>query len=401
MSIERRRWLIAADDITGAAEVAGAARSMGHAVRIVRHGADVGIDVGSTLVILDTDSRSLTAECAASRVTQLLRPWIASGWDLGYKKTDSVLRGNVAAEVQACLAATGKSSAVLLPVNPARGRTIQDGVLLVGGVPLHETEFSRDPEHPATVSDVRQLLNAAVGGHEHVSSPHDHSGARVLTSDVVAGEDLRHWAKCLRRDQLAAGGVEFFRAWLEHHSSQGSDSPAGVIPMLEPPLLAVCGSRSIGGRLACDQLVRSGGVPLSAPHDLTAPRLSSRRCGRWAKSAAETLDRAALVVMETGRLHADPAGVRNAVGASVAQVLSNRRVNSLLIEGGATASAILSRMDWNRLEVLGELDTGVVMLRAGPGMPLLILKPGTYRWPTALLEQIERVLTQQSIPGSR
>jgi len=47
---------------------------------------------------------------------------------------------------------------------------------------------------------------------------------------------------------------------------------------------------------------------------------------------------------------------------AVARLLSNVRIDHLLLEGGATASAICRRMKWTEFDITGELDTGVVQM---------------------------------------
>ncbi len=401
MTTEQVRWLLVADDITGAAEVAGAAVAMGYRVRIVRDGADPRAVSKAEIVVLDTDSRSLPPESAAARVQRLLRLWLATGRSLVYKKTDSVLRGNVAVELRSCLGESGHASTVLISANPTRGRTVQSGVLYVGGVALHETDFARDPEHPATASDLQHLIGADPQEHEHLKSPTGKSSARFITADAMTADDLTRWAEAVNPEQLPAGGVEFFQAILKHASSSRKSHRAVERPILHPPLLTVCGSRSIAGRLARDELLRCGGVLLRAPHDLVAARLASRRCTRWAKNAAQALISEKMVVLETGRVNADPARVRDAVAVSVGQVLKSTEVKSLLVEGGATASAILANMGWNSFEVIGEIEAGTVALRLDANSPTLVLKPGTYRWPPDLLDAIEQAMRSEKAPISQ
>jgi len=48
---------------------------------------------------------------------------------LVYKKTDSMLRGNVGSELEALLELTGCDAAVLAPSLPENGRRVKDGML--------------------------------------------------------------------------------------------------------------------------------------------------------------------------------------------------------------------------------------------------------------------------------
>ncbi len=70
------------------------------------------------------------------------------------------------------------------------------------------------------------------------------------------------------------------------------------------------------------------------------------------------------------------------LGAAVEDVLASVVVNHLLVEGGATAAALIRRFGWHRLHVLKELAPGVVSVQvAGRGNLILTMKPGSYAWP--------------------
>lgn len=55
---------------------------------------------------------------------------------------------------------------------------------------------------------------------------------------------------------------------------------------------------------------------------------------------------------------------------------------ALIIEGGATAFAILSKMQWNRFTVEAQFSPGVIGIRpvSAGDCPLVVLKPGSYPW---------------------
>src|SRR5438874_3611533 len=96
--------LVIADDLSGAAEIAGIGQRHGLATRLVRRplrDPDAGLAAPAALTVLDTDSRSLPPRDAATRVLEFVRDLRLEQFDLIFKKTDSVLRGPIAAEVQA------------------------------------------------------------------------------------------------------------------------------------------------------------------------------------------------------------------------------------------------------------------------------------------------------------
>lgn len=87
---------VVADDLTGAAELAAAGLSFGLKPRIVR---EPPRESGAAdLLVLDTDSRSLSATDAALRVSAFAESLKRLRPEAVYKKTDSVLCGHVQAE---------------------------------------------------------------------------------------------------------------------------------------------------------------------------------------------------------------------------------------------------------------------------------------------------------------
>ena len=156
--------VVIADDLSGAAELAGAA---------LRHGLSAEVqtefdpNTAADVVCVDTDTRLLPAREAAGRVGAVAQSvWAARGdppaWV--FKKCDSVLRGPVLAEARAVARATGQARITIVAANPSRRRVIRDGEYFVDDQPLHLTGFARDPIHPRTTARVRQLLGGDLTG---------------------------------------------------------------------------------------------------------------------------------------------------------------------------------------------------------------------------------------------
>ena len=156
--------IVIADDITGAAEMAGIAHQHGLSVRLSIAGSlccDRGTAERTDVLVIATDTRSMTEEEAVNetlRITSQLSPLTSHL----FKKTDSALRGHVVAELSALMQTTGYQRAIYLPANPSKGRIIRNGCYYikevrgekseVREVPIHETAFSYDPEFPAKTS---------------------------------------------------------------------------------------------------------------------------------------------------------------------------------------------------------------------------------------------------------
>ena len=120
--------LVVADDLSGAVEVAavlGAKRiALGHA------DGDV----------VDLDTRALPPEQAARRVREL-------DGRITFKKIDSLLRGNVVAELEALC-----GEMIVAPALPIEGRTVRGGVLHVYGVPQRPRPSTCSTPRPTRTS---------------------------------------------------------------------------------------------------------------------------------------------------------------------------------------------------------------------------------------------------------
>ena len=224
------------------------------------------------LVCVDTDSRSCVPEEAGRRAAsaaKLLREararWI-------YKKVDSVLRGQVTAEVESVMKQLRLKRALLLPANPSLGRKIRDGRYFVRGRLIHKTEFARDPEHPRTSSRVLELLNPSQDTPICVSN----------LRDSLPGDGHRHrrggdgrrmsgsWASLRDSRTLSAGGSEYFGALLTAEKWK-TVSPAAEISSNGTARreLFVCGTASQSSRKFVKAARESGTPVFSLPLELT------------------------------------------------------------------------------------------------------------------------------------
>jgi uncharacterized protein YgbK (DUF1537 family) len=153
--MEPRDLFAIADDLTGALEVGGkfAAHGVPATVTTQAHA-----HVRDDLLVLDAQTRHLSAPAAAGRIQQAADLAQRRGAKLVYKKTDSTLRGNIAAELRALQLQYGNRRIVYVPAYPDLGRVVRDGLLYVHGKPVHETEFAFDPWHPVRDSRIVSVV---------------------------------------------------------------------------------------------------------------------------------------------------------------------------------------------------------------------------------------------------
>ena len=146
---------VIADDLTGAADTGVQFVHAGYRTAVFFRATEV-IEDNLDAVVFDTDSRAMPAGFAAKRVVDAAHA--AREARIVYKKLDSTLRGNVAAELAAALGGARRERVVVAPAFPAAGRTTVGGIQRVHGVPVDETEMANDPHTPVREAHVPSLL---------------------------------------------------------------------------------------------------------------------------------------------------------------------------------------------------------------------------------------------------
>lgn len=142
------RIAVIADDLTGALDTGVQFSNWGFTVQVT----DDPLSSVADVVVVNTDSRGMAQGRAYELVFSVAQK--VSGFDIVYKKTDSTLRGNVGAEIQAVLDATGEETAFLTPCYPPTARCVRAGHLLVDGVPIDRTEYSEDGSTRSYIPDI-------------------------------------------------------------------------------------------------------------------------------------------------------------------------------------------------------------------------------------------------------
>ena len=381
---------IIADDLTGAAELAGVALRY-HLGAEVHSGADGPFE--AAVASLDTDSREVSAPEAARRVTQAAQYLGARRPAWVYKKVDSVLRGSVLAELHAARLALRCRRVLLVPANPSLGRVIKRGCYYVGRHLLHKTSFRHDPKHPCLSSRVLAMLGTGRSEILSLCSPDQSLPERgIIIGAASTREDLLAWASQLDDTTLPAGAAEFFAAVLETKGYRPCTCPppSSQVWPGKGRTLFVCGSASEATRSFLRRCGRLGLPVFSLPPQLRcAASPADGLVGQWAADAARAFKPHARVVLAINNpLLADPLAPRrlcDQLVAAASAVLQQARVSDLCVEGGATAAALLHSMGWTRLAVIRELSPGVVAMRPAANTTVKVtLKPGSYAWPEEL-----------------
>ena len=369
--------IVIADDITGAAEIAGIAFSKGHQVSLVCGSSACCDIVAAQTTVIATDTRSMTeAEAIAEshRIASHLSPLTT----YLFKKTDSALRGHVVAELTALMEATGYQRAVYLPANPSKGRIIKNGRYYINNVPIHETDFSFDPEFPAKTSVLRERFP-------------DAEAKGIIMPDAESEENIRRLiAEYNDGKTLFAGAADLFSALLNvnhgdaYHGDRPSDSSLrlanhGVSPLYDT--LILCGSTQ---SKSLDL-----GIPI-APMPLEIYD-GNKDLSLWDTSEYAKIHSLILTMPFTHRTGKKAAvHLRSMMAQKTKELITQHQPSHLIIEGGATAWAILQTLGWTQFKIVAQIAPGVVQMSAtiachtstcgSKKRVIVTLKPGSYPW---------------------
>lgn len=352
---------VIADDITGAAEMAGIAHRLGLSVALSLDGK---IPDGCDVAVVATDTRSLTEVEAVAETRRVLTLLKEDGrMHSFFKKADSALRGHVVAELSEMIDILGVEGALYLPANPSKGRTISEGQYLIDGVPIDKTDFSFDPEFPAFSALLAERFPDADARH-------------VQFADAVTGEDMEaEVERAMSENLLLAGAADLFTAFIRPYSRPVSSSDGtSDIGRVEGSCIIVCGSTQ-------SRPLQCGVEPSFMSTDLydgvvTADTWERALAEEYAKSPHRVL----LAVRDRHRTGRDVAvHLRRIMAHAVRTLVGVHTPDHLIIEGGATAYSIFEALGWGSYQMIGEIAPGVVSLRSAGGT-LVTMKPGSYPW---------------------
>ena len=405
--------LMIADDFTGALDTGVQLASTGAKTRVI---ASSSADLresghGAEVLVVDAETRHLPPERAFEVVAGITRQAIRLGIPHIYKKTDSALRGNIGAELEAMMRASGEEQLPFVPAFPQIGRTTAGGVHYIDGVPVSESVFGRDPFEPVRHSEIRELIACQSRLPVHTAAPGqrpkgDQRG--ILVYDAQRVEDLEATGRMLAETGKVRilAGCAGFGAILPGLLGIGNGSLVSC-PPLSGRLLVVSGSVNpitlakldraeqagfLRYRLGPEQKLEAGywgsGRGAADLEELRAlladhPKMiidaneppGSGQTSRYARRYQMDLDQVRV-------------GISRAIGSIVSGLFSSPALGTLLVTGGDTLLQCMETMGVREMEPVCELASGVVLSRFSYNgyTRQVISKSGGFGSPALLVE---------------
>ncbi len=353
-----------ADDLSGALDAAAAFHRAGRVVRVPLDPADWTAAEPGEITGVSTETRNAPPAAAAIAVAAAIARGRKLGARLIYKKIDSTLRGPVAAELAAVLGALPDTRLLFAPANPAVGRTVSGGMLLVHGRPVHETEFGSDPVSPVRESRLRTLLANLPASLVEIPDIADAADlARAVTDQVTRGGS---W--------VAVGSGALARPVAAALAAGSAVTPKATnSPPAPGPMLFLGGSAHALNRRQAARLWSARNVPL---HELSPADSVEVFAAKVATSLREQGAASVLVAPERG----DSALIRDRLTAVAATALAATGTARVFATGGETARSLCVALGVRSLRFEAELEPGLAAAGGeGSRGPLrLAVKPGGF-----------------------
>jgi uncharacterized protein YgbK (DUF1537 family) len=406
-----------ADDYTGASDLANTLTRCG--LRTVQ---TIGVPAeGLALpevdaVVVSLKSRSIEPSLAVSR-SRAADKWLRGrGADHVLFKIcstfDSTDAGNIGPVMDALRADSGETIVLVTPAFPETGRTVYQGNLFVGSVPLNESPLRDHPLNPMHDSNLVRVLArqsktriglvdlaAIARGSDAVRArlaELSGKGFGAAIADAVFERDLETIGKVALDHRLSVGasgfGLGLARALVASgRIKPGASSAVSDVPLGGPAacLAGSCSQATLQQVASAEQVMP---VLHLDPEQIVAGKDEARRALGWARerlkegpvliASSSTPSEVAALQARHGR---DAAGhaIEQAM-ADIAEGLVQSGVRRLVVAGGETSGAVVDRLGIPGFLVGAEIAAGVPVLRAvgaNDGAMLLALKSGNFGGP--------------------
>ncbi|WP_431090750.1 four-carbon acid sugar kinase family protein [Paenibacillus sp. 8b26] len=407
------RIAIVADDLTGANDCGG---------QLVRYGMNVSVQINPVIseetdydaVVFNTVSRSLPADQASAIVKKISTYIKSQPFDIIYKKIDSTMRGNIGIELNAMDEVIRPDFVMIAPGYPKNGRQIIERIHHLNGRKLHHTEVSRDPKTPVLKSDVVDLIAEQTGhsvghlskadldqGEAYISQKllsYKEQGVTYIVSDSVIEKDLEMLVNSITA--LPYKIVWVGSAGMMNHLPKAyqvqEKSVTKPIQLTAQPILLVMGSVSEMGRAQLQHLMDSGRasrVEVQSEKVLTDGVERRQEMERVHREASRCLSSGKNVVIvasdnmeetrETGaQLGMVPLQISDAISSILGMLTENLveelEIKKLFLTGGDTAYQVLEHLDIQEMELVEELEPGVLLGKSNTKEMYIVTKAGNF-----------------------
>ncbi len=321
---------------------------------------------------------------------------------------DSTSEGNIGPVAEALMHALDTDFTIACPAFPENQRTVYKGNLFVGDVLLNESGMQNHPLTPMTDANLVRVLDAQTRGDvgliewkqvnqgvEAVTTAFAQlrqAGVRHAIADAIDDADLHVLGAASRDLKLVCGGSGIALGLPENFRQRGllqSDVAADTLPPVTGLSAVVSGSCSVATREQVAQMrsshpawqLQSDDLKDTAAAVSAALKFADEHLNDGPVLFYSSADPDAVAAIQA-RLGRDEAGERvESILAQISAGLVERGVRKLVVAGGETSGAVVSRIGVKSLRIGPQIDPGVPWtLSLGDAVPpvALALKSGNF-----------------------
>lgn len=336
------------------------------------------------ILVIDAELRHLSSADAYQITFQLVRQAMLANGPYVYIKTDSGLRGNIGVELKAALDASGKSFLPFLPAFPDMNRVTRNGIHFVDGVPIDQSVFGKDPFEPVKSPYVKDLFRGTGISTQTLERAQVYDTAyrepTIGIFDVQSNDDFYPIAGHLKaQGQLnVVAGCAGFAAILPELI--GMKQTQNEIPMINKPLLVVCGSLNPITKKQIEYGERMGfaRIVMTPRQQLDESYFETQEGCQWLDSLDGVFSNQ-VVMVDTGisnprvmTNYVEHSGISNdeirvritkTLGRFLKQLLERGKINDrmLMIIGGDTLLGFVEQIHCHEITLLCEMEPGTVL----------------------------------------
>jgi len=408
---------IIADDLTGASDTGVQYKRRGLNTLI---SADIDLNLIDALsdqyevVSINTDTRAKLPPDAYKTTYELVKSIRCKEYKYIYKKVDSVLRGNIAEELEAMMDAMDVPLAIVATSYPENGRILCNGILEVQNTGSSKAGMDvvkllagrmRHKVHGIHLTTVREGKAALQEAISEASS----KSYNVLVIDAATDEDLaviRDASLSLEKRTIMCGSAGLAKqlSQMEAVAESHGDLPRSQ----EGVKLIIIGSHNTCTAEQVQLLAYETGMPVIAMfgeeilagkytqvnRELVeqADNLISGGCKLLAVVVDTLLPGFGSVTGDSGNMIKDSLSIANAMGSIARQFCERYQIGSIISSGGDTSLAVLKALGAKGIRLDTEIVPGVPVGQLIGGMAegmTIVTKSGGFGKADCLIRTIE------------
>jgi D-threonate/D-erythronate kinase len=404
---------IFADDLTGALDAAAPFAASGFRTVVSSNSELPQGAENAEVVSINLGTRHMDPTDIGSHVEKAVGALADLGARVMMNKVDSTLRGNPGAELAIVLRKLSADHAVLCPAYPQNGRTVEDGILLVNGVPVVDTDVGQDRLSPLPSSGVENIVLSSLDRADLSLQVHlfGNDGGKavsdllpvIIAADAKTDSDLQILAERVvgaesRAFVAGSAGVSIALADALRNSRKTLQPQTGTISTGRRILIVTASQRSI-----VDEQIRALGDEIDSMHaELTVDEAIEGASADSVNRMTEVVRADGVVVLQVGKPDASEdldasellitaEKISRNLGLFVREITDSSTPDVLVVIGGDTTAGVLMACGVTSLELQGELQPGTVSAVPADGSiagGFLITRAGGFGDENSLLELV-------------